>query len=235
MLIKKMVGLVLALTIALGVFVVAPASAAGENWTYQYTLSTGCNELQTSFRMLVEGITNGDLYYYDTIVEQDGLIYMAQRYSSSSWGPSTPLTWYLYASSDLEPMTGTWPMQSNVPITITFILRDSGLNELDQEVLAPFFCDGPFPGCDVLMDISSTSVVGLFVADTPLYSEPGVLVEPALTMPAGKTAWVLGKDATGQYYKIVWSCDYLYVPVSSMAPNPDAVWNNTPLPASNAN
>jgi len=49
-------------------------------------------------------------------------------------------------------------------------------------------------------------------------------------LPAGKTAWVLGQDASGQFYKIVWTCTMLWVPVSTMGPNFDAVWNGAPLP-----
>jgi hypothetical protein len=81
------------------------------------------------------------------------------------------------------------------------------------------------------MNITSTAVVGQFVTNTPTYWRPGDLTNnPLITIPAGQTAWVLGIDATGQYYKIVWVCNYLWVPISDMGPNPDAVWNSAPLP-----
>ncbi len=86
------------------------------------------------------------------------------------------------------------------------------------------------PGCDVLMPIPSTAVVGSFVADAPVYWKPGDLTHPLVTIPAGKTAWVLGQDASGQYYKIVWVCDLVWVPKATMGPNYDAVWNGKPLP-----
>lgn len=89
----------------------------------------------------------------------------------------------------------------------------------------------PLAGCDALMNIPSTAVVGAFVADAALYWEPGQLVQPHTGIAAGNTAWVLGKDASGEYYKIIWVCDLLWVPVSTMGPNYDAVWNGTPLPA----
>ncbi|MBN1964384.1 MAG: hypothetical protein JW910_07045, partial [Anaerolineae bacterium] len=73
-------------------------------------------------------------------------------------------------------------------------------------------------------------VVGQFVADAVTYWAPGAALEPTVILPAGKTAWVLGMNATGEYYKIIWQCQYLWVPVGTMGPNPDAVWNNTPLP-----
>lgn len=85
-------------------------------------------------------------------------------------------------------------------------------------------------GCPALMDMPATAVGGAFVADARAYWAPGAMVEPEVVFEAGKTAWVLGVDATGAYYKIVWGCDYLWVPVSSMGPNYDDVWNGTPLP-----
>ncbi len=87
------------------------------------------------------------------------------------------------------------------------------------------------PGCDVLMPLPSTAVVGAFVADAPLYWTPGQLVSPQLTLPAGKTAWVIGKDASGGYYKILWVCQFVWVPANTLGPNYDAVWQGRPLPA----
>lgn len=86
------------------------------------------------------------------------------------------------------------------------------------------------PGCDMLINIPPTAVGGAFVADALAYWKPGMLVEPHTTIQAGKTAWVLGVDASGAYYKIIWGCQYLWVPVSTMGPNFDAVWNGAPLP-----
>ncbi len=85
--------------------------------------------------------------------------------------------------------------------------------------------------CDSLMPMTPEAVVGRFVRETPLYFAPGQKVEPTLTMPAGKTAWVLGVDPSGAYYQIVWSCDTLWVPVESMGPNVgDPLWQGAPLP-----
>ncbi len=89
------------------------------------------------------------------------------------------------------------------------------------------------PGCDVLMSLTPDAVVGRFVRETPLYFAPGQKIDPVVTMPAGKTAWVLGKDASGAYYQIVWSCDKLWVPVNTIGPNvSDPVWQGAPLPTS---
>ena len=84
--------------------------------------------------------------------------------------------------------------------------------------------------CDALITIPETAVVGTFVADTALHYAPGKLIVPREVLEAGQSLWVLGVDDSGQYAKIVWVCDYLWVPRSSIGPNYDAVWNGAPLP-----
>jgi hypothetical protein len=88
-----------------------------------------------------------------------------------------------------------------------------------------------FPGnCDVMMPIPATAVGGTFVADAPTYWAPGKATTPLVTIPAGNSARVTGMDASGQYYQIIWVCDFLWVPVGTIGPNYDAVWNGAPLP-----
>jgi hypothetical protein len=86
------------------------------------------------------------------------------------------------------------------------------------------------PGCDLLLPIPPTAVGGTFVADAPVYWKPGQLTSPLVTIAAGNSARVLGLDASGQYYKIIWVCDFVWVPVGTLGPNYDAVWNGAPLP-----
>ena len=88
----------------------------------------------------------------------------------------------------------------------------------------------PVPGCDVLMTIPKTAVVGLAIDNARLYWDPGYALEPPLVLELGKTAWVLGVDETLNYYRIIWVCNRLWVPIGTMGPNPDAVWMSHPLP-----
>jgi hypothetical protein len=120
------------------------------------------------------------------------------------------------------------------PITVRFVSPAGGKvgEQIVWEVTGE--CAGlpstAVAGCDVQIPLTSTSVIGAFVADAPTSWTPGQLTDPLVTIPAGKTAWVLGQDASGQYYKIVWVCDLLWVQKSTMGPNYDAVWNGRPLP-----
>lgn len=85
------------------------------------------------------------------------------------------------------------------------------------------------PSCR-LIRLPNGSVVGTFLADAVAHWAPGKMTEPHVVFSAGKTAWVVGMDETESYYKIAYMCDWLWVPVASMGPNYDAVWNGTALP-----
>ncbi len=89
-----------------------------------------------------------------------------------------------------------------------------------------YYCGGP--GCS--LPIPSTAVVGAFLDNTATYYSPGQLVVPPTVIEVGQTAWTLGVDAAGAYRKIIWACQYLWVPEGSMGPNFDEVWNGKPLP-----
>jgi hypothetical protein len=84
------------------------------------------------------------------------------------------------------------------------------------------------PACGI--SIPSGSVVSQFTADTLLYWAPNPGATTEALVNAGQTAWTVGVSADGAYRKIVWSCQYLWVPIDTMGLNYDAVWNGTPLP-----
>ncbi|MCL4238290.1 MAG: hypothetical protein KJ047_08585 [Anaerolineae bacterium] len=123
------------------------------------------------------------------------------------------------------------------PLTLRFVsLAGNGFSEqLVMEVTGE--CEGLpyFAGCDVLMPIPKTAVGGTFVADAPVYWAPGELTSPLVTIPAGNSARVIGLDSTGEYYQIIWVCDFLWVSRATLGPNYDAVWNGAPLPTAVVN
>lgn len=85
-------------------------------------------------------------------------------------------------------------------------------------------------GC---LDVPAGSVVGEMTSPSRIYWAPGQ-VSPTGSMqptPDNKTYWVVGVDESGEYYKIILACQYIWVPVGVMAPAyGDPVWNGTPLP-----
>jgi hypothetical protein len=93
------------------------------------------------------------------------------------------------------------------------------------------WCDGlpQYAGPD-MVPIPSTAVVGSFVTTTAIYFAPQADAASTIVMEAGKTAWVYGVDASGQFYKVMLSGQFFWVPVNTMGPNFDDVWQGRPLP-----
>ena len=49
-------------------------------------------------------------------------------------------------------------------------------------------------------------------------------------VPAGNTYLVAGQDSTETYYKVLISCEWVWVRKDTVGPNYDEVWNGKPLP-----
>ncbi|MBN1680840.1 MAG: hypothetical protein JW966_11155 [Anaerolineae bacterium] len=95
----------------------------------------------------------------------------------------------------------------------------------DPPILRPVGCDalGGEPG----------AVVGQVGVETIALWGPkadAVTHNPVITLKPGQTLWVYGVDSTGMFQKVSLGCTYLWVPVGTMGPNPDAVWNNAGMP-----
>ncbi|MFN8528453.1 MAG: hypothetical protein U0670_07570 [Anaerolineae bacterium] len=78
------------------------------------------------------------------------------------------------------------------------------------------------------LNAPSGSVVGDMPNRTQAFYSPGNL-SPGLFINPG-TYWVIGQDASGQFYKIILACQYLWVPVDSMQPSFQSPWTGQPLP-----
>lgn len=96
-------------------------------------------------------------------------------------------------------------------------------------ITVPVLCRA---GCDALIAIPSTAVMGKFLTDAPLYSAPGQLISPAMTITAGKTYLVIGMDATQRYYEILLQCQFVWVPANTVGPDPEPLWGGRSLPGS---
>ena len=239
----RFVSLVVLLGLVLALAYVPQAGqvrAAGEQWLVKDRISSGCLSGQTGFEVEFRNLTPGQRYYLDTIVKDfAGVVYMDEYFSRVAPDPAFDNDWFVYNLNNRGLQTGSFPLPENQVLSLVVTLRDRHQHELWTTVVH-FTCNSDdfgvasVPGCDQFMPIGTTSVVGAFVWDAPLYWAPGELVTPHTIIRAGNSAWVLGTDATGAYYKIVWVCDVLYVPRSTMGPNFDAVWGGRALPTSNA-
>jgi hypothetical protein len=135
----------------------------------------------------------------------------------------------IYVQDGLGPgATTTYDADGNYAVPA--VVGDACAEIHDSSAVILGFMVPGAPGCDVLLPIPATAVGGTFVANAPVYWKPGQLTSPLVTIAAGNSARVLGLDASGQYYKIIWVCDFVWVPVGTLGPNYDAVWNGAPLP-----
>jgi hypothetical protein len=115
------------------------------------------------------------------------------------------------------------------------IVSDAGNGFSEQIVdLAKGECEGlPYAdigGCDTRVNIPAQAVGGRFVDNATIFSEPGVMTTPPIVIEVGKTYLVAGLDASGQYYKVLLSCQWLWVEADKVGPNFDPPWNGAPLP-----
>ncbi len=82
-------------------------------------------------------------------------------------------------------------------------------------------------GSGMCLALPEGSVVGDMPQGAQAFYAPGKATNFSIN-PG--TYWVLGQDESGQYYKILLACQYLWVPVDTMQPSYQAPWTGQPLP-----
>ena len=208
---------------------VAPVNAATVNNAQSLTLD--CNGIQggsasVTFDRDNTG-TGKEAYHFEGLDGAGNQIYYFA--DSVSLGGPVPFGFTPWQSAPLYN-----------PLTLKLI-SDAG-NGLAEEVVYVWTGECPglptysnlalqnsLPGPD-MVPIPATAVVGSFVSTTPIYFAPQLDAGTDIVMEAGKTAWVYGVDASGAFYRVMLSGKFFWVPVSTMGPNYDDVWQGRPLP-----
>jgi hypothetical protein len=90
--------------------------------------------------------------------------------------------------------------------------------------------DTSVAGCDTLLAIPSQAVMGQFTSDATVYWAPETGAATPLTVSTGKTYRVTGQDATGQFRQIILECQFVWVPLNTVGPDPEPLWGGAPLP-----
>ena len=127
---------------------------------------------------------------------------------------------------------GTYPIAPRFnPITVT--IKSLAGNGLPEQIVTvqQGNCAGLPTFGGTCLPLTADAVVGNMPFQTqadwaPGKTAPGVVINPG-------TYWVLGADSSGKYYKILLSCQYLWIPVESMQPSFQAPWSGQPLPTTN--
>ncbi len=120
------------------------------------------------------------------------------------------------------------------PITLTWY--SSAGNGLPEEIALAVSgsCDGlplwaDTGNCDT-KHIPWQAVNGRFLDNAVVFSEPGVMTSPPVVIETGKTYLVVGLDASGQYYKILLSCQWVWVEADKVGLDFNPPWNGAALP-----
>ncbi len=169
--------------------------------------------------------------------------------------PSSPFTWPAGVGT-LSYAAITTTVSGGYPITYAIRLETYVGGSLVYKSTLAFICTGdttaaaisitneeitpgtppgsggqtaPVAGPD-LVAIPDTAVVGAVVSTTPIYFAPESGAASVIFLEAGKTVWVFGVDASGDFYRVMLSGRFFWVPVKAMGPNFDAVWQGRPLP-----
>jgi hypothetical protein len=85
-------------------------------------------------------------------------------------------------------------------------------------------------GCDLNVAIPPQAVNGRFLSNALVYGAPGEPTSPPVVIETGKTYLVAGLDASGMYYKVLLSCEWIWVEAGTVGPDYDPPWNGAPLP-----
>ena len=134
-------------------------------------------------------------------------------------------------SGTFRPVSPLGAFNGQIPHgTWTLYIQDSvGSDPLCFYSYTLYLTTAAGPGCDQFVPLTADSVVGTFVLDTDVYWAPDELAV-GHRITAGKSYWVVGMDATRQYYKVFVQCTPVWVPVNTVGPNYDEVWLGRPLP-----
>ena len=115
--------------------------AAGESWTVVSLNATGCASGNIQFTMLLSGVTFPTTLRFRTLADAGGLRYMDEDAGSPMANGSRG--WGLYNNGTGGPITGTWPIPNDTPITVQFLLVNGvGGPTVTSQVITLSKCNG---------------------------------------------------------------------------------------------
>ncbi len=132
----------------------------------------------------------------------------------------TVITLDAEVSDGLEPA----PFSGTVNDTTNVLVVTGGATAAGATAGAAAAVAGDEVNCNAAVGTFVKAAVGYWAPD---FEKP---IEPELIIPEGKTLWTFGLDETHQFYQVLLDMQLFWVEANTLAPTPDEVWNNTPLP-----
>ncbi|MFN8527372.1 MAG: hypothetical protein U0670_02030 [Anaerolineae bacterium] len=222
---RKSVGIVV-LLIIMGVFGASSVLAAGATWTLVSVDTIGCASSATNFSMQLAGITDPSNLYWRTIVDAGGNRYMDEDAGTPNASDNGPYSWSLYNSSSGGPVTSTFPLPSNTPITVQLLLVDGSSGTPVSGVVVTFDkCNG---GSVVSVEVISVSascpyplptsaVVHSVPQGAPAFYAADASTATGFNIPAGN--WYV-MQTSGDFSRLWIACQAspVWVPSNAVAP-----------------
>ncbi len=191
-------------------------------------MSAEINDVSRTGCIIDVNLTVGDAGTYWLQIWDDGVITDAQSFAATTGQTLDVFYTIKHAAGTGAPGIGIVISDGPTPgaafaLVDPFIYPDDVANS----------CAAAFAGSLPCIAIPDGSVVGQLISPTEVFWAPGK-ISPDVSLsptPDEQKFWVIGEDDSGQYYKIILSCQYVWVPVGTMAPAfDDPVWQGTPLP-----
>jgi len=73
------------------------------------------------------------------------------------------------------------------------------------------------------------SVMGRLLSTVIVYQDPNT-INPVTYAIQDRRVWVLGPDPSGQFYRIIYNHQRVWVLAGALGTDPDSPWDNAPLP-----
>ena len=134
-------------------------------------------------------------------------------------------------TATVVPMHTPLPTPTTIPLPGPSATPDLSSPYIENGVLYNF---GAFTNVRNSSDFNNDvpppgSVMGRMLSTVIVYQDPNT-INPLFYAIQDRRVWVLGPDPSGQFYRIIYNHQRVWVLAAALSTDPDSPWNNAPLP-----
>ena len=215
------------LLLALGSLGVSTVFAAGPTWTVVSVDTIDCAGSATTFSMVLAGVTDPSPYFWRTIVDAGGNRYMDENAGNPVSTDNGPYSWTLYNSSSGGPVTATFPLPNDTPITVQLLLTNGfGGPAVSGAIVTIDKCNGGsvtsitpiLPASDACADpLPTNAVIHELPQGAPAFYAADLATATNFSIPAG--TWYV-TQTSGDFTQLWIACqaNRVWVPSNAVAP-----------------
>jgi len=143
----------------------------------------------------------------------------------------------LASSTPVPPTATTVPTHTVVPTPTTI---PTPAPTATADFSGPYIQNGVLHNFGGFTDVSNSSdrnndvpppgsVMGRLLSTVIVYQDPNT-INPVTYAIQDRRVWVLGPDPSGQFYRIIYNHQRVWVLAGALGTDPDSPWDNAPLP-----